>query len=176
MLAVLALGGSALVGCGERDEPDLETAPAIEAPATSTTERPADGSPAGEDPPPRKPGGPAESAGGDPRVTALEAAAARTVKQFVSALDQRDTERACALLAPGALTELELPEPGGGCAASLAASIGYRDPRGLPVWRSAEVTDLRSVEIDGERPGWWRRSSPSSPIAARPRSRTTSSI
>lgn len=149
-LAALVLGAAALAGCGERDEPDLGPAPEIEAPTTTTTDRPTDGSPEDDRPPPGKPGGPAESGDGDPRVTALEGAAGRTVKQLVGALDRRDGAGACALLAPGALAEIELPKPAGGCAASLEASIGYRDPRGLPVWKRAEVTDLRSVEIDGE--------------------------
>lgn len=144
LLATLALGA-----CGERDEPDLAAAPEIEMPATTTEQDPPSEG-ADDGPPPGKPGGPAESGDRDPRVTALEAAAGRTVKQFVAALDRRDGDGACALLAPGALAEIELPKPRGGCAASLAASIGYRDPRGLPVWKSAEVSDLRSVEIDGE--------------------------
>ena len=82
----------------------------------------------------------------------LERAAARTVREYVEALDARDGEAACALLAPGALDEVELPEPRGDCAASLAASIGYRDPRGLPVWEGASVAAVPDDRDSAGRP------------------------
>jgi hypothetical protein len=53
----------------------------------------------------------------------------------------------CALLVAGALAEVPLPVDRGDPCASLSASIGYRDPRGLPVWEHAEVTGIRSVEL-----------------------------
>jgi hypothetical protein len=75
---------------------------------------------------------------------------ARAVRAYVAALDDRDGAVACALLAPGAIDAVELPRERGDCAASLQASIGYRDPRGLPVWESARVVDLQSLEVDGQ--------------------------
>ncbi len=36
----------------------------------------------------------------------------------------------------------------GDCAASVTASIGYRDPRGLPVWEGATVPNVRVSELD----------------------------
>ena len=48
------------------------------------------------------------------------------------------------LFAPGAIQELKLPKREGSCAASMRASIGYRDPRGLPVWKHAKVTRIAS--------------------------------
>jgi hypothetical protein len=144
----IALAAAAASGCGERSEPELSGAPEPITASTTTTQT-GEGPGGGDPPPPGKPSGPAESGAGDPRVTALERAAARTVREFVAALDRRDGERACSLLAPGALRAVELPRPRGGCAASLRASIGYRDPRGLPVFESAEVAELRSVKIDG---------------------------
>jgi hypothetical protein len=98
-------------------------------------------------PPEDKPSGPAESGAADPRVTELEREAERAVRSFVAALDARDGRRACALVAPRALDAVELPEQRASCAASFAASIGYRDARGLPVWDRAEVTEVRSVEL-----------------------------
>ena len=68
----------------------------------------------------------------------------------MSAIDDRDGDALCALLVPGAIDEVELPKDRGSCAASLAASIGYRDPRGLPVWKTARVAELRSVEVTGD--------------------------
>jgi hypothetical protein len=85
-----------------------------------------------------------------PRLSADERAVARTVHDYVAAIDDRDGDALCALLVPGAIDEVELPRDRGSCAASLAASIGYRDPRGLPVWKTARVADLRSVEVTGD--------------------------
>ena len=79
-----------------------------------------------------------------------EREAARTVRAYVDGLDDRDGAAVCELLAPGAIEEVELPEDRGGCAPSLAASIGHRDARGLPVWDSARVRGLLTVELDGD--------------------------
>jgi len=152
----LALVALALAGCGDDEEAPSPTTTGpgagAEAPATSANEEPA-GEPPGEPstpPPEGKPSGPAESGAGDPRVTRLEREAERAVRAFVAALDDRDGERACGLLGRGALGEIELPRRRGSCGASLEASIGYRDPRGLPVWDGVEIARVRSVEIDGD--------------------------
>ena len=79
-----------------------------------------------------------------------ERAAARTVRAYVDALDERDGEAVCNLLVPGAVDEVDLPRRRGGCGPSLSASIGYRDPRGLPVWRSARVEGLLTVAIEDD--------------------------
>jgi hypothetical protein len=74
------------------------------------------------------------------------------VRAYVAALDARDGERVCALFAPGETlpNNLALPERRpGGCPPSLQASIGYRDPRGLPIWEGAEVASVRAVELGG---------------------------
>lgn len=76
---------------------------------------------------------------------------ARTVRAYVEGLDARDGEAVCDLLAPGVIDDIELPRERGGCAESLSASIGYRDPRGLPVWAGARVQGLLTVALDGER-------------------------
>lgn len=133
---LVALVPGSLAACGD-DEP----IPPLTAPAHEPVPESGQAGP----PPsaPDKPSGPAESGFEDPRQTVLERQAGRAVARFITALDARDGELACSLLAPGALAMLELPEPRGGCSASLEASIGYRDPRGLPVWDSAELTELR---------------------------------
>lgn len=74
---------------------------------------------------------------------------ARVVRAYVAALDARDGERACSLFAPGALSGVDLPRDRGGCGESLSASIGYRDPRGFPVYSGSRVARIPSVEIDG---------------------------
>lgn len=135
---------TALAGCGEKDE-TVPAAPQTTPAATGTTTT----STAGRRPPPRgEPTEPAENPpGGDPRATALERDAAAAVRDYVAALDAADGAAVCRLLAPRALQGLELPEARGGCAASLAASIGYRDPRGLPVFEGAEARRIRVAEL-----------------------------
>ena len=154
LLAALALGAAALPGCGDDEAPATTAA---EAPAEANPggepapgDRPAPDQPADETepPPPNKPSGPAENAADDPRPTALERAAERTVRSYVAALDAARGARVCALLAPGALEQLELPRERRSCAASLDASIGYRDPRGLPVFAGVRVSAVQSVEVN----------------------------
>ena len=83
-------------------------------------------------------GGTAASAGA--RARAIEA----TVRDYVAALDARNGKRVCELFVPGAIEEVKLPQRKGSCAASLRASIGYEDPRGLPVWKGATVNQVTS--------------------------------
>ena len=44
---------------------------------------------------------------------------------------------------------MRLPRHGADCGRSLTASIGYRDPRGFPVFAGARVARIRAVAIDG---------------------------
>ena len=74
---------------------------------------------------------------------------ARVVRAYVAALNARDGERACGLFVPGALAEVDFPRDRGSCAASLSASIGYRDPRGFPVYERSRIGRIPSVTIDG---------------------------
>ena len=146
IIATLA-AAAAIAACGDDSEPAPTTT--VTLPSEAATTMPADPEPGAGAPPPQQaePDAPAETAEADPRINARERAAARTVREYVAALDARDAEAACALLAPGAIDSLPLPEPRGDCPASLAASIGYRDPRGLPVWEGAEVAGAPEVEI-----------------------------
>lgn len=161
-LAALALTIAALSlgACGEEPDSETTTTAADTPPATQPTEpepRPAepgdregDGGRPGDPPKPPaagKPSGPAEGPDDDPRVDPEERAVIATVRRFVAALDAPDGDRACALLAPGAIEQVELPRDRGDCAKSLEASIGYRDPRGLPVWKGAEVTQVAVPEL-----------------------------
>ncbi len=151
-LALTACLAPGLGACGDGgSEGPATTTVVIPAQPTSTNPAAAGGDEAGEGTTahPEKPSGPAEGAEHDPRATELERDAAGAVRDYVAALDDRDGARACALLVPGAIDEVELPVDRGGCAASLSASIGYRDPRGLPVWDHGRVSRVRSVEIDG---------------------------
>jgi hypothetical protein len=84
-------------------------------------------------------------------LSAPQRQAARAVRDYVEGLDARDGEVVCELLAPGAIEAVDLPRRRGECARSLRASIGYRDPRGLPVWETASVRGLLTVAVDGDR-------------------------
>jgi hypothetical protein len=85
------------------------------------------------------------------RLTARQRQIVRTVRAYVDGLDARDGAAVCNLLTPEAIEEIDLPRRRGSCAESLRASIGFRDPRGLPVWDSARVRGLLRVALDGER-------------------------
>ena len=144
LLAAIAV---AAAGCDHESQAPVSTT-TIPIPATSSTSSTTTGAASTTTAPPTaEPPGPAETATEDPRVTARERAAERTVRDYVAALDSGDGVAVCALLAPGALASLELPEPRAGCADSLSASIGYRDPRGLPVWDGARVSRVRVVDL-----------------------------
>jgi hypothetical protein len=104
--------------------------------------------PAGE---PVRPGGEPDSEPGPEDSAAPgsdeEREVARAVRGYIEAIDTRDGGAVCASLAPGAIEGFELPRDGGGCAASVRASIGYRDPRGFPVFDSARLDALGEIEI-----------------------------
>ena len=143
LLSIVAAAASA--GCGGNDGQTASTT-TVSLPAASTTTVTAtsEATKPGEAP------GPAETATEDPRVTALERRAERTARDYIEALDARDGAAVCDLLAPGAIDEIDLPEPRGDCAASLDASIGYADPRGLPVWAGVRIRNTRVSELDGQ--------------------------
>ena len=84
-----------------------------------------------------------------PRLDAEQREVARAVRAYVAALSSHDGARACGLFVPGALAEVDFPRDRGTCAASLSASIGYRDPRGFPVYERSRIGRIPSVTIDG---------------------------
>ena len=155
-LATLAVAASN-PGCGgEAQQPSQSEDPpthsaAPHAPSSGGDARQGRGPGDGAEPPARgtAPGDRGGRPAPEARIAELEREAAATVRAYVSALDSRNGRRVCALLAPGAIESVELPVPRRGCAASLEASIGFRDPRGLPVWEGAEVLEVRSVKADG---------------------------
>jgi hypothetical protein len=71
----------------------------------------------------------------------------RAVREYLEGIDARDGKRVCAVLAPGAIQNLELPRERAGCETSLDASIGYRDPRGFPVFDRARVESIQDVTV-----------------------------
>lgn len=148
-LAVAAVA-IALAGAGcEKDEPDLAKLPPPPVVATSTTtaqtttteQPPEDGKPGDGKPGATNDDKPADEANQPGRRARV---IANTVREYVAALDARNGKRVCELLAPGAIGKVKLPKSLGSCAASVRASIGYADPRGLPVWEGAKVASVNT--------------------------------
>lgn len=151
-IAGLALGISA---CGSGDDdadspttaPIVETGPASlppEATETVPDEHDEEG-PAAEASPEAPAVGPdtGELAGIDEEVVT------QTVRFYIDALDRHDAGLVCELLEPGALRLSELPVRRGGCASSLAASIGHRRPGGTPAWKRTTIAEIRAVSVEG---------------------------
>jgi hypothetical protein len=84
-----------------------------------------------------------------PRLDPSQREVAATARAYVEALNARDGGRACGLFVAGALSQVDFPRDGGSCAASLSASIGYRDPRGFPVYEASRIGRIASVSIEG---------------------------
>jgi len=84
-----------------------------------------------------------------PRLAPTQRQAASVVRAYVAALNAHDGKRACALFVPGALSSVRFPRDRGSCAASLSASVGYRDPRGFPVYVRSRVARIPDVAISG---------------------------
>jgi hypothetical protein len=127
-----AIGVLALTGDGDGDEP---------APATTTSPAPT----ATVEEPQTLPPEDEEETGG---TSEEERQAERVVRTYVEALNAKDGRTMCELV-PGVDEELELPVKRPSCDASVKASIGYRDPRGFPVWKSSEVERVRSIVVEG---------------------------
>lgn len=89
-----------------------------------------------------------QGSGGTPARENEEEAVIRAATDYLEGIDERDGGRVCAVLAPGAIQSFELPREQGGCAGSLNASIGYRDPRGFPVFDRARVESIQDVAVD----------------------------
>jgi hypothetical protein len=84
-----------------------------------------------------------------PRLDPSQRRVARVARGYVAALSAGNGERVCSLFVPGGLGEIDFPRDRGSCARSLEASIGYRDPRGFPVYESSRVARVPAVAING---------------------------
>jgi hypothetical protein len=129
--------GALTLGCGEKDEP-AGTSPQSAAPSVPSEPGPGAGERTEVE---------GDSGGGAPAVfSRSERKAARAAKEYIAAIDAREGSRICRLLVPGAIAAVDLPRERGDCAASLEASLGYRDPRGFPVWQSSTLEAIDSVD------------------------------
>lgn len=126
--AVVLISGGDDGGEEAADVADVTRAPAPEFPT------PLDG---------KDPAGGGSAAGGEN----AERQVVRAAREYLAGIDARDGKRVCAVLAPGAIQNLELPRERAGCRTTLSASIGYRDPRGFPVFDSARVESVEDVTV-----------------------------
>ncbi len=129
-----AVGVWAIGGDEEDNEAPPSPSPASEKPAPHPEEVNGGAAPPGGE---VEPGGPG-----------AEREVARVVRRYVVAITDRDGEALCELVPSAA--ELDLPEQRATCAESVSASIGYRDPRGYPVFESARIAGDPEIEVSGD--------------------------
>jgi hypothetical protein len=138
LLLVLAfIAGGAGVWALASDDEDESPVPATSRAETSSSTRPG----------PQTGAPPVEAQATDPAARA-EREVLRAVRDYVAAIDDRDGAALCELVPT--VNELELPVEKGDCAASVSASIGYRDPRGIPVFERAALAGDADVELSGD--------------------------
>jgi Putative lumazine-binding len=138
--AVVAAAAVVVISGGDdggEEAADVTSAPAPELPAPLDGKDAAGGGAAG--------GGAA--GGGAAGGENAERQVVRAAREYLDGIDARDGERVCAVLAPGAIQNLRLPRERAGCETSLDASIGYRDPRGFPVFDRVRVESVEDVTV-----------------------------
>ncbi len=115
--------------------------PATDAPATTLE-------PGAEVAPPQPP-----PSGAEPPAEEKESAAEkrageveRAVRDYVAAISDHDGVVLCGLV--DGIADLDLPVRRGSCAESVSESIGYRDPRGYPVFEKAVVAGAPKIKLD----------------------------
>jgi hypothetical protein len=128
----LALWGAGCGGGGDRSTDTTATGPVTPTPL----------------PPPRS--GPRTTAADPgairgPAPAERSAAAERGARAYIAALNSHDGATVCAVLAPGALDGVRLPEPRHSCPAALDASIGHVEKGGFPEWKSTRVIRMRTL-------------------------------
>jgi hypothetical protein len=152
-VVLLALGAAACGGDGEGDEattaPVVDTGPATLPPEATEThthdqEHEEEG-PAGEASPEAPATGPETGELGEGE----EEAVTGTVRRYIDAVNRHDARLVCDQFEPGALPLSELPVRRGGCARSLAASIGHRPRGGTPAWKRTRIAEIRAVSVEG---------------------------
>ena len=82
------------------------------------------------------------------RVDRLAASdAQRAYRDYVAAINDRNGDRLCKLIAPGFERALRPPADSGSCGARISSSIGFADERGFPVWEQTTLSDFESALI-----------------------------
>ena len=154
--AIVVILAVAFVGCGGNGGGETSTQPEAASPPHGSAPQSA-----GETVPGApdnaigdRPGGPhgggtgtGSTGGTRPPSPSDERLIERAVRSYIAALNAHDGGAVCALLAPGALDGVRLPERRGSCAASLAASIGHKPPDGAPRWLRTQLVGAGTVVL-----------------------------
>lgn len=152
LAASVALAASGCGGSSSTSEPERTAGPTT-ASAPSNTERPAPGATestaTGSDGRAPEPG---QSSGKPTQAQKDDAAAGaeRVYSAYIDAINAHDGGTLCRLMPADAFQALKPPVVRGDCAGSLAASIGYADPRGYPVWKHTDLTGIDSSSIGSD--------------------------
>ena len=157
--ALAGVAAGAVIGLvgDDENEPSTDVAtttpPDAEPPPAATDvepERQGKGKKEPKLPPPESdPAGAEPGPSGPPPESSDEEAAASAARGYVQALDRRSGGAVCRSFVPGALDDVDFPETRGSCAATVAASLGFRR-QGFPVWDHSEMTSDVSAKIDGD--------------------------
>jgi hypothetical protein len=141
-LLALALGAPA---CGDEDGPGEEASDGPETTLATGTTAPIDPEAAAEASP--EAGG---AGGGEALAPDDEEAVTAVVRRYVDGLNAADGAALCALLAPGALEEVDL-SASGGCPRSLEGSIGTKPDGGAPAWKRTNIVEVKAVSVAEDR-------------------------
>jgi hypothetical protein len=136
LVAAFLAGAVGVWALAQNDESTTADAPtaAVEAPELTTTEPP---------PGSKAPASEEKQTAADQEAGEVEEA----VRRYVVAISDHDGALLCERVE--GIADLDLPVNRGGCARSVSESIGYRDPRGVPVFEKAVVAGAPQIEVDG---------------------------
>ena len=153
--AVVAVAAVVVVFSGEKDEPAPAPTPTVAETAKPTGQPPGESPRTGpgekEKPGTERPDGTRPEGATSGREIIRERIAReaeRAYRAYVEAINARDGEALCDLLAPGFLGELKPAVRREDCAATMAASIGYEDPRRYPVWERTVLTGFEQIAAE----------------------------
>jgi hypothetical protein len=77
--------------------------------------------------------------------------AQRAYRDYIAAINDRDGDRLCRLIAPGFERILRPPTEAGSCGSRISSSIGFADERGFPVWEETILGEFESALIGAAR-------------------------
>ena len=158
-LLTLLCGGALLIaGCGDSQGDGDSTAPSggegTAAAGETTAGAPGDagdpgdtGDSTGDERPDREGVGGGSGRPTDAEREAVGERAQAAYRDYIDAINARDGATLCDLLSPASVRKLKPPVERSSCAATLRASIGYSDPRGLPVWKRTLLNGIDGTQV-----------------------------
>lgn len=136
-IPALAVTLALLSGCGSDDGDDGSSDSPLNDPAATEAAPEVEPAP--------------QAAGGGELDEDDRGAVESSFRGYVAAVNAGDGEAVCALLAPGALSAIELPQPQPDCGPALSASIGFRGKGGTPAWRRTRIHEVTAVSVSEDR-------------------------